>query len=431
MAATEWLLDKNNNPVDSTDLYEYYDEYCLERGHIPNETYKRYCRKAIQEYRDGVNGGGKEIPKSNPDVDVLLDRLNETENKLELTLKSYKIQDVETAAQIAGIDLSKWRCTRKTVRASQNIANPWFIVEGKFDRIPENEISTEDLVKQFKTILEEHVIPENKVTPIVKDKRNSVALIDIIDHHIGKRIQGDSTGNGIEWTVELAKESMLQAVDYFIQRIKDEVNKVVFVLGNDLLNVDNPQGTTTKGTPQKNDIDFKHLTLESTDLLITVLEKLLHYFEVEVIVVPGNHDSNMAFMVGEMIRRYFTHNEHISIDNSLAPIKYWNYGENVVGFIHGSEQIKKKYILPMLMIQQRPEFAKCKYKEFHTGHTHQTKRTQITEIEEDYGVTLRTLPTLSPTCEWAAGKGYMGVQATECIVYDKDKGPIITYRYSG
>lgn len=427
MTVTEWLLEKNPTPVDSTDFYEFYDEYCMECGHVSHDTFKRYCRKAVQAYRE------TEVEvKKNPDVDVLLDKLNETDNKLELSLKSYKIQDVETAAQIAGIDLSKWKCTRKTVRASQNISNPWFIVEGKFEKIPEDEISTEELVEQFKKILEEHRPPEAITVTKDRNKTDNVVLMNVMDHHIGKRIQGDVTGNGVEWTTELAKESMIKAIDYFIERTVDEADKVVFVLGNDLLNIDNPQGTTTKGTPQKNDIDLKHLILESTDLLITVLEKLLLYFSnVKVIVVPGNHDNNMAFMVGEMIRRYFTNTEHLQIDNSLSHIKYYQYGENVIGFVHGSEQIKKKYILPMLMLQQRPEFAKCKYKEFHTGHLHQTKKSQLTEIEEDYGVTLRTLPTLSPTCEWASGRGYMGIQATECIVYNKDNGPIITYRYSG
>ena len=84
----------------------------------------------------------------------------------------------------------------------------------------------------------------------------------------------------------------------------------------------------------------------------------------------------------------------------------------------------------MLMMQQRPDLAKCKWKEIHSGHIHQTKKTQLTETADDYGVTLRSLPTLSPTCSWASGKGYIGSQASECVVYNKDAGPIITYRYS-
>ncbi len=427
MTATEWLLERNTTPVDSTDFYEFYDEYCVACGHISNETFKRYCRKAVQEFRESDNKAS-----SHPDVDVLLDKLNETDNKLEISLKSYKIRDVEAAAHIAGIDLTKWKCVRKTVRASQNASNPWFIVEGKFDKIDENNISTEDLLDNFKKLLEEHKPPEAITVTKRTIKTDNVVLINLIDQHIGKRIQGDATGNGEEWTTELAKKSMIKAVDYFTERTVDEVDKAVFILGNDLLNIDNSQGTTTKGTPQKNDIDLKHLILESTDLLITVLEKLaMYYSEVEVIVVPGNHDANMAFMVGEMIRRYFANCDTIKIDNGLNPIKYWNFGETAIGFTHGSEQIKKKYVLPMLMIQQRPDLAHCKYKEFHTGHLHQTKKSQLTEVEEEYGVTLRTLPTLSPTCEWANGKGYQGIQATECIVYNKENGPIITYRYVG
>lgn len=430
MTVTNWLLNKNNCPSDSMDLYGFYDEYCEECGHISNETFKRYCRKAVQAYREENFTPKGATQEGAVDREVLLDRLNETENKLELSLKAYKIQDVETAARIAGIDLSKWKCVRKTVRASQNNNTPWFIVEGKFEPIPEDEITPEEFIENFRKMLEDYTPPSEVVKPKKVATSENVALLNLYDHHIGKKIQGDITGNGEEWTTELAKQAMLNAVDYFIDRTKDEVSKAVFVLGNDLLNIDNPQGTTTKGTPQKNDIDFKHLILESTELLITVLDKLLHYFEVEVLVVPGNHDTNLTFMLGEILNHHYFNNESIQIDNGLSPIKYWSFGENAIGFTHGSEQIKKKYVLPMLMLQQRPEFSVCKYKEFHTGHLHQTKKSQLTEIEEEYGVTLRTLPTLSPTCEWAAGRGYQGIQATECIVYNKNNGPIITYRYT-
>lgn len=429
MTNTEYLLDKCPEPFDSSDLYNYYDDYCVSLGHVSMETFKRYTRKAIQVYREGLEES-KTSTHSLKDREVLLDKLNETENKLELSLKSYKIQDVETAAAIAGIDLSKWECVSKEVRASQNSINPWFIVTGKFKPKAFNKLTPEEMIDNFKLMLKEHVSPTNIITPPTRDLEDNMALFNFYDHHIGKRIQGDVTGNDKEWTTELAKQSMLKATDYFIDKVKDDVNKVVFVLGNDLLNIDNPEGTTTKGTPQHNDLDYKHLILESNDLMITVLEKLLHHFKVEVVVVPGNHDTNLVFLLGEILRHYFMKNPNIEIDNSVCMTKYKQHGEVFLGFVHGSEQIKRKYALPMVMMQQAPESAKCKFKEFHTGHTHQTKRTQLTEIYEEYGVLLRTMPTLSPTCEWASGKYFQGTQATECIVYNKKHGPIATYRYT-
>jgi urease accessory protein UreE len=422
----EWLNSKVNNPEETKDYYFLYDDFCTQfQSEVTMESFKRYCRDA---YRDLKRDTGENTVS---DKEVILDKLNETENKLELTLKSYKIQDVETAAQIAGIDLSQWKCVRKTVRASQNNNTPWFIVEGKFEPITTSEMTVEELLENVQQMLESHTTVAPQINPPKIDKKENVALVNFYDHHIGKRIHADATGNGSEWTVDLAKKSMLEATDYFIDKLQHDTGKIVFILGNDLLNIDNPQGTTTKGTPQNNDMDYRHLILESNELLTSVLEKFLHYFEVEVIVVPGNHDNNLAFITGEVIRHYFMKTPHISVDNSLAPIKYWQFGENAIGFTHGSEQIKKKYVLPMLMLQQKPEFAVCKYKEFHTGHLHQTKKTQLTEVGEQYGMIMRTLPTLSPTCEWASTKGFQGIQATECIVYHKEKGPITTYRYSG
>jgi len=391
------------------------------------ESFRRTCRRAAQGYREN------NVPNENLNInkkEVLLDKLNETDNKLEVSLKSYKIQDVETAAKLAGIDLSKWECVSKTVRASQNNSNPWYIVEGKFKPKDEDKLSPEEFIELYTNILKTHKSPSSALSPPKYSNEENIALFNFYDHHIGKRVQGDVTGNGKDWTVKLAKESMLRATDYFIEQTKDKAQKAWFVLGNDLLNMDNSYGTTTKGTPQKNDMDYKHLLLESEELMITVLEKLLNYFSMDVIVVPGNHDTNFVFLLGEILKHYFKNNENIIIDNSIPLLKYRRFGENAFGFVHGSEQIKKKYVLPMLMFQQRPDLAECKYKEFHTGHIHQTKRTQLTELEEDYGVTLRILPTLSPVCEWANGKGFQGIQASECIVYNKIKGPIATFRYT-
>lgn len=429
MTRIEWLLINEKTPLESSDFYHLIDDFSAEFGEVSMETFKRYARKAMGEYNSKLEENTNTKTQFNSN-DVLLDSLNETDNKLEIALKSFKIQDVEMAAKVANIDLSEWECIRKRVRASQNSINPWYIVEGTFKRKDVREISPEDLLSNFQKLLEEHASPNLEVPVVKHSKVDNIALLNFYDHHIGKRVHGDITGNGKEWTTQLAKESMVDATNYFINKVKDEVQEVWFILGNDLLNIDNPEGTTTKGTPQKNDIDYKHLILESEDLLITILEKLLGHFKVEVIVVPGNHDTNLVFLLGEILKKYFHNHSGINVDNSLPLLKYRQFGETAFGFVHGSEQIKKKYVLPMLMMQQRPDLASCKYHEFHTGHIHQTKNTQITEVMEEYGVLMRTLPTLSPTCEWANGKGFQGQQATECIVYNKKNGPIATYRYS-
>jgi len=429
MTNTEWFLQKVEAPTDSADYAEFYDSFCLEQGHVSLETYKRYTRKTVQEFREESTESvvAEEALK---ETEVLLDRLNETENKLELSLKSYKIQDVEIAAKIAGIDLSQWKCIGKTVRASQNASNPWFIVEGRFRPKEESEISPEEFIEAFQDMLLTHTPPEKTITPPRHPSEDNIGIFSFYDQHIGKKVYGDSTGTGLDWTTDLAKQSILDATDHFIEQIKDKVNRAWFVLGNDLLNFDNIQGTTTAGTQQVNDIDYEHLIVEVTDLLITVIEKLLHYFPVDVIVVPGNHDTNTSFLTAEMVRHHFLYNDDVAVDNSFPLIKYRSFGETAFGFVHGSGMIKKKYNLPMLMFQQKPEYAQKKFKSFHTGHLHQNKITIMTEVEEQQGVELRILPCLSPTGSWASSRGYIGIQRSKCLVYNKDHGLVAEYIYS-
>ena len=128
MTSTEWLLDKVNDPIGTEDLTPLYEEYCQFQGtHIKADSFSRMCRTAMQKYREKLSEDNS-TTESLKSVEVLLDTINETDNKLEIALRSYKIKDVEVAAKIAGIDLTKWKCTRKRVRASQNVNNPYFIV---------------------------------------------------------------------------------------------------------------------------------------------------------------------------------------------------------------------------------------------------------------------------------------------------------------
>lgn len=423
-----WIISEcNKEPETTGDLYHLYNDYCSEFGHISEESYKRYCRSAMDLF--SVETEMKEETEA-VKQETLLKSKKQMDNNLEIALTSYEINSAEKLIEWADVDLNIWELYSQNIRSSSNLKNAWFICDCKFRLKDHTKISPEELLANFREMLADYESPTNVITPPKYFPSDNIGLLNLYDHHIGKRIHGEVTGNGKEWTTQLAKDSMIRAVDYFIDRMQDQVETVWFVMGQDILNMDNPQGTTTKGTPQPNDIDYRHLILESNELMITVFEKLLHYFKVEVIVVPGNHDFNTTFLLGEILKHHFLNNPNIEIDNGLCATKYRQHGEVFLGFVHGSEQIKKKYVLPMVMMQQRPESAQCRFKEFLTGHTHQTKRTQVTEVEEEYGVTLRTMPTLSPTCEWAAGKYFQGIQATECIIYNKEFGPIATYRYS-
>ena len=123
MTATEWLLDKNNTPEDSTDFYGYYDDYCVELGHISMETYKRYCRSAVQAYREdtGLNGTSTEKVKNK-------------DGSIDVRLKTFDFQTEDDLMKAAKLDPEIWELSNFKFRATQNENNPYLVTQANFEK---------------------------------------------------------------------------------------------------------------------------------------------------------------------------------------------------------------------------------------------------------------------------------------------------------
>jgi hypothetical protein len=87
-------------------------------------------------------------------------------------------------------------------------------------------------------------------------------------------------------------------------------------------------------------------------------------------------------------------------------------------FTHGDKGKRNDY--PLLMATEQPEmFGQTKYREAHTGHTHQTK------LDEQHGVRVRVLPALCEADDWHAENAFVGnLRSAEAYVWNKDEGLI-------
>lgn len=127
MTTTEWLLNKVSDPIGSDDFYGEYDNYCDEFGHISNETFKRYCRKALQEYRETTSG-----------KDVLTTEMSE-EGLVVKNLKSFKITSEADIRKQANLSEEEWECSSFQTKSSSNEQNPWHSVSATFKK--KNELA--------------------------------------------------------------------------------------------------------------------------------------------------------------------------------------------------------------------------------------------------------------------------------------------------
>ena len=209
--------------------------------------------------------------------------------------------------------------------------------------------------------------------PEIKYKVNDdyhLLVIDPADIHISKLARALETGD--EYNHDIAFQRVKEAVIGLISRSSGySINKVLFVMGNDILHVDNKSNTTTGGTPQDVSLMWYDAFKMAQKLLIECIELLVQVAPVHVLYNPSNHDMTSGFYLAQVIEAWFSKSKEIAFDITPAHRKYFRYYNNLIGTTHGDGA--KDVDLPMLMAHESKDWTECKHKYFYTHHIHHKK----------------------------------------------------------
>lgn len=358
-------------------------------------------------------------------------------NKEDATLQSMaspRIKSLEDLINVCKIDLDEWEIER-------HVVNKWE-VGSKND---EGIIVTEPLF-QIKAFLKKKSLIFNReqfrvdlledlkdIAPVQKSLHKSTkahaepCLLEIcaFDLHWGKLAWAEETGDNYD--TKIARERFFGAIDTLIARASSfDIDRVVFPIGNDFFNSDyaHPYSRTTKGTPQEEDLRWQKTFREGRKLLVEGIDKLRAIAPVDVVVVPGNHDYERSFYLGDSLEGWYNNVDDVTINNLASARKYYQYGQCLIGYTHGDNE--KVADLPMLMAVECPnEWATSNYREFHLGHFHSKKEIKYQSSKETAGVVLRWMRSLSGTDSWHAKKGYKGaIQSAEAFVWSQNEGVV-------
>lgn len=244
-----------------------------------------------------------------------------------------------------------------------------------------------------------------------------VALFDI---HFGKQTLAEETGQ--DYGIEISRRDTLSSLSKLLEKTKHyNVERILLPWGNDFYNVDNAKGTTSAGTIQQEDQRWNKTFRLGRYLTEEVIAMCLQVAPVDVLIVPGNHDTERMFTLGECLVSKFDNHKFIKIDNGLDPRKYYHYGKSLLGFVHGKEENPNK--LPSTMSIERPKiWGEVHTREWHLGHFHKEKLLQLVHNEE-LGCTVRYINSLSTTDLWHHNKQYIGARRIgNAFVWDKKDG---------
>jgi hypothetical protein len=297
----------------------------------------------------------------------------------------------------------------KNKTASLFVKNPNFIAENQAQQTDFKAELIKDL-KQYS--------PKFPKLERIENKDSYLLVLDPADIHIGKLCSAFESGE--TYNNQVAVQRVLEGVKGILQKVSSfNIDKILFIGGNDILHIDNPNRTTTSGTSQDTDGMWFDNFLIAKQLYVDVLELLIGVADVHFTFNPSNHDYTNGFFLAQVIETYFKNCENITFDCSIAHRKYYIYGSNLIGTTHGDSG--KAADLGLLMANESKEkWAETKHRYFYTHHVHH-------KTSKDYiGLTVESLRSPSGTDSWHHKNGYGigGVKAVEAFLHCKFNGQI-------
>lgn len=285
------------------------------------------------------------------------------------------------------------------------------------------KIETTNLKEELLSEIKKHsiVYPKIKYKQINKDK--ALFQVNIFDLHFGKHSWEDETGENFD--IHIAKDIYLNCVSQLLSYANPYgIEKILLPVGNDFFNVDSRLNVTSNGTPQSEDTRWQKTFKRGRQLIISAVDMLTQIAPVDIIVIPGNHDFERTFYLGDALECWYHNHPNVSVDNRPTSRKYYQYGKNLIGFTHGKDE--KIDDLPLLMASEVPQmWSETKYREWHLGHVHHQKVMKWLSTKEFKGTTVRFMRSLTPNDAWHFQKGFVGqIRAGEGFVWGIDNGII-------
>jgi len=359
----------------------------------------------------------------------------------------YASRSVPTKEEIISkfkIDMTIWEIDRFKIKTSEGYRKDrkveWSVRDGKVLRgevadsgkmliVPlyhtEIHFTKHKEVAKAKLAIADMIEDAKKYAPVYKalnypDRPDGfLGEIDIFDIHFGRLTWEEESGGNYD--IKIAKKIVLDTLERLLQQLAFyPLSKILLPIGNDFFNCDNKDNTTTRGTPQQEDTRWQKTFKAGRETLVEMIDLCQNVAPVDVLVIPGNHDQQRSYYLGDSLYSWYHACPNVTIDNRATQRKYYQYWDNLIGFTHGSEERLEK--LPFLMAEEQPKlWATTKHREWHTGDKHHIKDFDL-KTDEGIGMTIRILSSLAQHDAWTFNSGYKSKRAAQAFLWSQHEG---------
>ena len=268
-------------------------------------------------------------------------------------------------------------------------------------------------------------------------------VIDLADVHVGKLCV--STETGYTYSREIAVRRMVEGTRELIRKSSGlGIGRILFVLGNDILHVDNSKSSTTSHTHQDTHGTIHQIYRDAFAGYVGAIELARLTAPVDLVFCPSNHDWLMGWCLAREVAAWFRNAPDVTAtEYNLSELhrKYYRFEGNLIGLTHG-DGAKEADLYPLMMTEARAHISDCLHRYWYVHHLHHKIRKQAGVMshkrEKDHigmtmmhnaarsmegdNVQIEYVRSMSPPDGWHDRNGYVNRQAVECFVHHPHDG---------
>lgn len=284
-------------------------------------------------------------------------------------------------------------------------------------------VISEEFEDALLSFMKENVRPLSK--PKISRRRvaeNAQCVsMGIWDAHLGMYAWREEVGG--DYDLDIAMNRVCNSIDDLVAEVRMyPIEKIWLPVGNDFLHFDGVRQTTAFGDHLLDtDTRFGRVLRCGFQCLCYQVERATELCDdVEVLYIPGNHDTTVSMSLVFALRQRYLNDPRVSVDVRAMPIKWRMYGGSFVGFHHG-HKIKPQQYPILFATEAKAVWSQTTYREVQIGHKHQHWEKEYEGVIPTNGMKIRMNPALCNVDAWHFGQGMLGepVKSVEAWRYDK------------
>ena len=369
--------------------WKKHPSYCAVRLNITESQYRKIKKEVLSE-RKIKKKKALFISRvsTNPQITEAID-LEKGEGKLSGTF-DHEPKSAEEIIQLLKIDTNRWKLSQYW---NKQMGDHWR-VSALVSQIKNPE------EKLFKNLLENWKPKKYKLPKVSLNKPTTkepvCGVISLQDIHFGK--QGNET----------VDKDFEDTIKYLINKAApvNYIERMYFVVGGDVINMDTFSGSTTSGTPLDNCMSATEAYVQAFDAMHWAINYIKAFCkDLVVVYVPGNHDRLSSYHLVHALSMSIDSPE-IIWDTKYEERKVHVWHSNFNAFEHGDKGSKNN---PLIYASEYPkQWGATTNRTLFKGHIHTDRKVEYMTSNETAGFIEKTLPSLGKTDYYHYSNKYVG-----------------------